>query len=399
MIDIHNRKRQLERCLERLEKPPISHNNALILKFKDDCCAEGLSEGRIVRCIDHLTRLSEFLGKDFDEANKEDIKKLVSKVETAKSRSGNKELSVHTKHAIKIVLKKFYKWLKGTDEYPEEVKWFKCNIKNNNHKIPSDMLTEEDIKALINAALNPRDKAFISTLYESGCRISELMNLRIKDIKFDDIGAQIYVTGKTGFRRVRLVSSVPYLQEWLNRHQQKDNLDSFVWIKNDGAMLGYNRVRYMLQDIKKRSGIKKEVHPHNFRHSRATYLANFLTEAQMKEFFGWTQSSDMAAVYVHISGRDVDNALLKTYGIKKEEKKQESTLIPQRCARCEQTNEATNKFCKRCGLPLDEETKRTIIKEEMDRKQADQVMEELVKDKEILGLLLRKITEKKLIAT
>lgn len=43
----------------------------------------------------------------------------------------------------------------------------------------------------------------------------------------------------------------------------------------------------------------------------------------MKEFFGWVQASNMASIYVHLSGRDVDNALLKVYGIQntKENKK------------------------------------------------------------------------------
>lgn len=66
------------------------------------------------------------------------------------------------------------------------------------------------------------------------------------------------------------------------------------------------------------------MNPHNFRHSRATYLANFLTEAQMKEYFGWQQDSKMAGVHVHLSGRDVDNALLRVYGIENKNEKKES---------------------------------------------------------------------------
>lgn len=77
-----------------------------------------------------------------------------------------------------------------------------------------------------------------------------------------------------------------------------------------------------LQRIAKKAGISKQIHPHLFRHSRATYMANYLTEAQMNVYFGWAQGSDMPGVYVHLSGRDVDDAILKANGvIEKEEQK------------------------------------------------------------------------------
>ena len=68
-----------------------------------------------------------------------------------------------------------------------------------------------------------------------------------------------------------------------------------------------------------RAGIAKRVNPHSFRHARASNLANFLTEAQMKEYLGWVGDSRMASTYVHLSGRNIDNALFKLNGIKTED--------------------------------------------------------------------------------
>ena len=102
--------------------------------------------------------------------------------------------------------------------------------------------------------------------------------------------------------------------------------------------LKYNSIVQMLYRTAKMAGVKKRVNPHNFRHSRETYLANFLTEAKM------------AGVYVHMSGRNVDNALLKIYGIKNDEEKRESIFKPKECPRCQKVNQATNKFCSRCGM-------------------------------------------------
>ena len=52
-----------------------------------------------------------------------------------------------------------------------------------------------------------------------------------------------------------------------------------------------------------------------FRHLRCTYIANYLTEAQMNIYSGWARGSDMPIVYVHLSGHDIDNAVLKANGI------------------------------------------------------------------------------------
>jgi hypothetical protein len=75
----------------------------------------------------------------------------------------------------------------------------------------------------------------------------------------------------------------------------------------------------------------------------------------MNEFFGWTQSSNMAAVYVHLSGRNVDSALLSIYGIRQEENKDDKQLKPKICANCATWNRFTNIVCDKCYRLLDTE--------------------------------------------
>ncbi|MCI0564101.1 MAG: hypothetical protein MN733_36965 [Nitrososphaera sp.] len=154
-----------------------------------------------------------------------------------------------------------------------------------------------------------------------------------------------------------------------------------------------NRACFILQRLARVAGIKKRVNPHVFRHSRATYLANHLTEAQMKEYFGWIQASDMAAVYVHLSGRDVDNAVLKVYGITKEQETEKSILTPKTCDRCQLRNPSDNKFCSRCGITLDTETMNQIIKSDLNRNSADSVMERLLGDPKFREFFDEKLKE------
>lgn len=74
-----------------------------------------------------------------------------------------------------------------------------------------------------------------------------------------------------------------------------------------------------------------------------------MTEAQLCVFSGWKIGSDMPRMYVHLSGRDVDDALLKMYGMKKEEESQ--ARASRKCVRCNHINDANGELCVRCGRP------------------------------------------------
>jgi hypothetical protein len=74
----------------------------------------------------------------------------------------------------------------------------------------------------------------------------------------------------------------------------------------------------------------------------------------MREFFGWGRDSEMPSIYVHLSGRDVDNSVLSIYGIKEAEKSQEPVLKVHECPRCKDPNDPAAMFCHKCGLPFKE---------------------------------------------
>lgn len=197
-IDIHEYDRRLEQTINNVKKANISERNKqLIFKFKDKCVINGLTKARIIKYLWVLRLFAKYMNLDFDKATKEDIEELVSKIQ-------QQDLSVHTKHCYKVMIKRFYKWLKGNDEeYPSEVKWMKGTVKRAECKLPSegDLLTEEDVKKLIESCEHPRDKAFISMLYESGCRVGEIASLQIGNVSFDEYGMLIVVEGKTGSRK------------------------------------------------------------------------------------------------------------------------------------------------------------------------------------------------------
>ena len=114
----------------------------------------------------------------------------------------------------------------------------------------------------------------------------------------------------------------------------------------------------------------------------------------MKEHFGWVQASRMASVYVHLSGRDVDDALLRVYGLKKDETAiVESPLKPKPCSRCHTQNAAVNRFCSLCGLPLDAEATAHALQDDMQRRQADDILDRMLQDPAFKSQFLQKMKD------
>jgi site-specific recombinase XerD len=388
-IDIY----EIDQALTKVEKMvgshnPISERNSELIKdFEAHCFTSGLTKIRIVKYMRYLRKIAERLGKDFDSATREDIERVVNYIERS-------DYSPWTKHDYKVTLKRFYKWLRGGEEYPPEVKWIKTTIKQKDLTLPEGLLTEEEVLKLVESANNPRDKAFIITLYESGARIGEVGGLRIKDVSFERGYARVMLRGKTGARNVIVIAASPYLKSWIQNHPARDDPKSPLWVNLGRGSKKYKAISYpalakILKVVAEKAGLKKRIHPHILRHSRATFLASKLTEAQMNQVFGWKQGSEMPSIYVHLSGRDLDDAIMGVYGLKKV-KEQKTKLLPKTCPQCREINEIDARFCKICGMPLDLEV---AIELEQRRRQADEIMNLLLRDPEVVEIVRRKLLE------
>lgn len=292
------------------------------------------------------------------------------------------------------MLRKLYKFIRGIDEkgvYPEEVKWISISIPKNQRKLPEELLSDEEIESIIRNCKTLRDKAFVSTLAESGCRISEIGTMKIKHVSFEEYGARITVNGKTGMRKILIIQSAPYLQQWINEHPKNNNFENFLWYNPQGEYLSYSALSKIIRQAAEKAGIKKRIYPHLFRHSRATGLASKMSEASMKQYLGWGQDSKMCGVYIHMSGEIMDNAILKMNGIEINEEKKESKLKEKICPKCKTKNGVTNVFCYHCGMILNQEYAEEKIKEDTNRQMADEIMNNLMRDPEVLELFKRKL--------
>jgi integrase len=295
-----------------------------------------------------------------------------------------------TGNTVRMTLRK---WLicSGQDQLVEHVKTIKGKV---NEKLPDDMITKQELEAMLKSCSHPRDAAIIALLYDSGCRIGELLSMRVRDVEFDEQGAIVtFPRGKTGWRKNRVVFAASYLRIWLGVHEYTEDRDGPLFYSRNGHYLddtldaihraqpgnkeknalSADGIRRNLKIIATKAGIKRRIHPHLFRHSRATELANHMTEQQLKKQLGWTAGSVMAAKYVHLTDKDTERAILKASGVHVEEE-DNITREALKCSRCKEINAPMAEFCYKCGLPLSAEA---LAKIEADRQREAQDKDDL----------------------
>jgi integrase/recombinase XerD len=320
-----------------------------------------------INYINILIHFCREIKTDFRDISHSDIYLFLDFLDdcTYTSKSGKlKPFSDATKNSYKVLLRSFLKTIPNLNKKDkpfyrniskddlEELIEIK-NIKNT--KLPEELLTGEEVERMIDVTTELRDKAIIATLYESGARKGEMLACKINSLQFDENGCVItFPGGKTGARRIRVIRSSIYLSEWVEKyHPLKDQKDAPLWVtlKEPYNLVAQNTFSLVLKRAAKKAGITKPINPHAWRHASATKLASHLTEQQMKKYLGWTPGSNMPAVYVHLSGKDIDDAILKMNGVKVEET-EDDALKQIRCPRCKTFNERKFVHCYKCGMPL-----------------------------------------------
>jgi len=331
-----------------------------ILAFVDHLGALGLTVHRQNFYLSNLRTLARVLGRSFVNPTRADLERVLAKIEKS-------DYEYWTKVNFRTTLKRFYKWHLGNEEeYPEVVRWIRTkNGGRAREKLPTDLLSPDEVEKLVDACAHARDKALVNLLYDSGCRISEILTLRWGHVTFESWGAALTVHGKTGTRRVVVVgNTIPYLLAWREIHPLGGESEAPVFVGQNAPgskqgsadeAMNYASARRVIKMAAERAGLRKRIHPHLFRHTRATELAKKVTEAPLEAQMGWVPGSGMAKVYVHLSGRDQDAAILKAHGIELEETDADQTARPKQCPRCEAQNASNAKFCRKCGMPLETE--------------------------------------------
>jgi len=162
------------------------------------------------------------------------------------------------------------------------------------------ILSEPDVKT----KLGLRDKALLETFYACGLRVSELINLKISDLFLND--EMIRVFGKGSKERFVPIgsSAIKFINEYLKGSrpllEKKAKSQHILFLNNRGTKLSRMGVWKIVSRYAQLAGIKKEVHPHTFRHSFATHLLEGGADLRaVQEMLGHVDIST-TQIYTHI---------------------------------------------------------------------------------------------------
>lgn len=373
-------------------------HRAVLKEYYEHCKSQNDSNRTIVTKFRVLKHFFLTLNKDKpEEAVREDIEKYFRKKSYLKPTT----LNLH-----RVIIKTYFRWLYKLPpgEYPEVVDWLNQVKIKDKDKQEKQILTKEEIKKILQVTTDLRDNCLISVIYDGALRAGEAANLKIKDVIHDVYGCKITVNGKTGRRTIRLVNSVPVLKQWLNKHPFKNDSEHAVFIcqaKKFGQPLLTNNIYKVIEAAVKRAGINKKAHPHLFRHTKLTELANEgFNEMDLRIYAGWNKRSNMPEIYLHNNERMVDEKMRSKNGLinKEEEKRLETEkkiLKPKECPMCEELNDVNNKFCYKCGQILDIRAIRDIerAKEPVVAIISEDVKKKLIEDlrKRLLADILKEV--------
>ncbi|MBE6158128.1 MAG: tyrosine recombinase XerC [Firmicutes bacterium] len=155
----------------------------------------------------------------------------------------------------------------------------------------------------LNTPLGIRDRLILEMLYATGIRVGELVNIKVKDI--DKSVRKILILGKGN--KERIVEYGDYCEEvlglYLNEAYSKLNINDsdYLFLNKNGGVLTERGVRYILDQIIKKTSLNKNISPHMIRHSFATHLLNEGCDLLTVQKLLGHESISATQVYTHVS--------------------------------------------------------------------------------------------------
>lgn len=175
-------------------------------------------------------------------------------------------------------------------------------------KLP-DTISLIEIDKLISAVdlsnkQGERNRAILETLYSCGLRVSELTNLKLSNIYFNE--GYLKVIGKGDKERLAPIGgrALKYLTTYINEvrnHQTiKKGQEDFVFLNNRGAGLTRVMIFLIIQKLAAEIGLKKKISPHTFRHSFATHLIEGGADLRAVQEMLGHESITTTEIYTHL---------------------------------------------------------------------------------------------------
>lgn len=280
----------------------------LVSEFLNYIRNKNYSLNTIISYINDLYYFHEFVKMDFDKVKYDDIRDYLEYLNLKKEKSTSVSRKISS-------LKSFYKFLYKNDymdkkDYP----LVKVTYPKKEKKLPK-FLYYNDLLEIINESSKDkdgvRDRLIIEMLYATGVRVSELVNIKLNDIDFNN--KRIIVCGKGN--KERIVYYGDYAEEVLNKylktHVRKNN--NYLFLNSKGEQITDGGIRYIIDNIMKKLSIKTHVTPHVLRHTFATDMLNNGCDIKVVQELLGHSSLKATEIYTHVTNEHLKEVYYKCF--------------------------------------------------------------------------------------
>lgn len=287
----------------------MKKNLNLFLEYLE--CEKNYSINTINSYEKDINEFIEFTNKkNMKNPNYNDIREYLSYMYDKKYKS--KTIARHISS-----LKSFYKYMfrnKIINENPLDL----ISTPKLEQTLPN-YINIDDLETLLsvpnNTSLGIRNSLIMEMLYSTGVRVSELVNIKVKDIDFNN--RRILILGKGNKERMVLYGSVceNKLNEYLSNSRVKlikgDN--EYLFLNKNGTKLSDRGVRLIINNIVKESSLKLDISPHTLRHTFATHLLNNGADLKTVQELLGHENISTTGIYTHVSNERLRQVYLHSH--------------------------------------------------------------------------------------
>ncbi len=254
----------------------------IVEAIKKEAFRRRLSNKTIKAYVFWNKRFLKYCKKDHNEITKKDVKEYINHL-SDRNLSGN-TLNVAL-NSIKFMLDwvLFKRW-RLSIRYSKKPK-----------HLPT-MLTREELIRILSVVKNKKHKLMIGLMYAAGLRVSEVVNLRVRDFELDNSYGWVR-SGKGNKDRVFVIAEK--LKDELKDWSENMEYDSYVFRGYNNYHLSTQTVFKIVKKAAKEAGIKKNIHPHTFRHSFGTHVIENGCSLQTLQGLLGHGSAETSMVYIH----------------------------------------------------------------------------------------------------
>ena len=249
--------------------------------------------------LDKLLRFLEAENIDMLSVTLDDLQRFAA---------GLHDIGIHPRSQARIMsgIKSFFHFLIMAD-YREDDPSELLEGPKIGFKLP-EILTVEEIDTIIatvdmSKKEGQRNRAILETLYSCGLRVSELCNLKLSELYFDE--GFIKVEGKGSKQRLVPISprAIKEIKYWLldrNVGKIKKGFEDYVFLARWGNSISRIMVFHLIKELAEKAGITKNISPHTFRHSFATHLLEGGANLRAIQCMLGHESIATTEIYTHI---------------------------------------------------------------------------------------------------